>query len=100
MILGVPCVASNVGGISDMLTHNQEGFLYQADAAYMLAYYVCELFGNDVLAHTFSKNTRVKALRTHDQNVNLRALLAIYNEIVKRELIVYPTLESRELVEQ
>lgn len=26
MILGVPCVASDVGGISDMLTHNEEGF--------------------------------------------------------------------------
>lgn len=88
MILGVPCVASNVGGVADMLSHEQQGFLYQVDVPYMLAHFVCELFGNDVLANTISENTRRKGLRTHDQNKNITRLLEIYHEISSRELIV------------
>ena len=48
MVLGVPCVASDVGGVSDMLKHKEEGFVYQTDAPYMLAHYVCEIFENEV----------------------------------------------------
>jgi glycosyltransferase involved in cell wall biosynthesis len=36
MILGVPCVSSDVGGVSDMIKHREEGFVYQTDAPYML----------------------------------------------------------------
>lgn len=58
MLLGVPCVASDVGGVPDMLKHKEEGFLYQADAPYMLAHYVCEIFKNKNLALKFSNNAR------------------------------------------
>lgn len=81
MILGVPCVAANVGGVSDMLNHKEEGFVYQVDASYMLAYYVCEIFANDELALRFSAKARERALRTHDKEVNLNALLSIYKTI-------------------
>ena len=63
MILGVPSVASYVGGIPDMLKDKEEGFLYQHDAPYMLAQYVCEIFENQDLALKFSKNARERALR-------------------------------------
>ena len=29
MIVGVPCVASDVGGISELITHGKTGFLYR-----------------------------------------------------------------------
>ena len=41
--IGSSCVASYVGGVSDMLRQNEEGFIYQADAPYMMAYYICEI---------------------------------------------------------
>jgi len=81
MLLGVPIVASNVGGVSDMLVHQQEGFTYQHDAPYMLAYYVCQIFGSDELALEFSKNARQHALQTHNREKNLSSLLRIYDEI-------------------
>jgi len=43
MLLGVPCVASHVGGVANMLGP-EEGFLYQSTAPYMLAHYIRELF--------------------------------------------------------
>ncbi|MEI6520976.1 MAG: glycosyltransferase, partial [bacterium] len=38
-LLGVPCVASYVGGVIDRIEHGIDGYLYQHDAPYMLAYY-------------------------------------------------------------
>ena len=81
MILGVPCIASDVGGITDMLTHKEEGFVYQGDAPYMLAHYVCEIFENKKLAIHFSKQARIRALLTHDRVVNTDTLLNIYVDI-------------------
>lgn len=83
MILGVPCVASHVGGIPDMLEHNKEGFVYQTDAPYMLAYYVCEIFKNRELALHFSQNARKHALITHNKETNTKRLLEIYNKILE-----------------
>lgn len=84
MILGVPCVASYVGGIPDMLKHEEEGFLYQADAPYMLAHYVCEIFENKDLALKFSKAARERALMTHDIKNNTARLIEIYNNILTK----------------
>ncbi|KTD88411.1 glycosyltransferase family 4 protein [Paenibacillus etheri] len=83
MILGVPCVASFVGGVSDLLIDKQEGFLYQSDAPYMLAHYVCEIFTDNNLALKFSISAREHALRTHDRESNLEKITQIYNNIVE-----------------
>ncbi|MBK5442696.1 glycosyltransferase family 4 protein [Peribacillus sp. TH24] len=84
MILGVPCVASDVGGVSDMLKHKEEGFVYQADASYMLAHYVCEIFKNDELALEFSDKSRSHALKTHDPISNTKKLMTIYEDILEK----------------
>ncbi|QRN85475.1 glycosyltransferase family 4 protein [Clostridia bacterium] len=81
MILGVPCVASDVGGVADMLKHKEEGFVYQSDAPYMLAYYVCELFQNENLALNFSRKASDHALETHDREKNTKRLIEIYRNI-------------------
>lgn len=86
MMLGVPSVASAVGGIPDMLVDKEEGFLYQHDAPYMLAYYVCEIFERNDLALRFSKNARQHALKTHDKDENIRTLIEIYNNILEIKL--------------
>jgi len=82
MILGVPSVASYVGGIPDLIRDRIDGFLYQHDAPYMLAHYVCEIFGNKELALSFSKNAREKALLRHDISKNTNRLLDIYRSIL------------------
>lgn len=81
MILGVPVISSNVGGVSDLLKHNEEGYLYQADAPYMLAYYLNQLFDNEELQVHLGKKAREHALKTHDFETNYNKLLEIYEEI-------------------
>ena len=81
MILGMLCVSSYVGGVANMLKDKEEGFLYQADAPYMLAHYVMQMFENDEMAIHMGNQARIHALRTHSAEVNLENLLNIYRKI-------------------
>jgi glycosyltransferase involved in cell wall biosynthesis len=85
MMLGVPTVSSYVGGIKNLLTGGVDGFLYQHDAPYMLAYYVCQIFSSDELATSFSMHAREHALKTHDRQKNRDDLLAIYDSVIRSQ---------------
>ena len=83
MILGVPCVSSDVGGVKNMMVHGKEGFLYSYDEYYMIAHYISRIFENDALALRFSEAGRQHAKRTHDPQRNLEDVRKAYCEIVQ-----------------
>lgn len=83
MLLGIPCISSDVGGVKNMLEHNKEGFIYQGDAPYMLAHYVKEYFRNPDLARSFGLQAKKHASVTHNRENNLKTLLKIYEEIIQ-----------------
>ena len=80
MLLGVPCVASDVGGVTNML-HPGEGYVYPSTAPYMLAHDIMEVFAMEDRAAELGAAARAHARKTHDPEKNLRDLLAIYREI-------------------
>lgn len=82
MLVGCPVVASNVGGVNNMLNHKKDGFMYQSSAPYMLSYYVNKIFEDDNLAIEFSKNSREHSAQTHNRDKNIKKLLEIYQDIV------------------
>ena len=86
MLLGVPCVASNVGGTSDMLIDKEEGFLYPYTEPAMLAYYISKVFNDDELASKIGKNAKAHALITHDRKTNTDNMLKIYRRISNEEI--------------
>lgn len=86
MLLGVPSITSYVGGVGDMIEHKKEGFVYQSDAPYMLAYYICEIFENNEKATIFSKNAKERARITHNRKNNVNQMTRIYNDILKDSL--------------
>lgn len=81
MLVGTPCIASDVGGVRNMLEHCKEGFVYSADEIYMMAGYLMKLMSDDTLAMTISEAARVHANATHDRKVNAKRLIEIYNEL-------------------
>ena len=85
MLLGMPVVASNVGGVADMLEHNKEGYLYQADAPYLLAYYIVEFFENQDREKEFGQKAKIHAAKTHNKKENFQKLLQIYESIGRKE---------------
>lgn len=83
MLLGMPCVAADVGGVTTMMKHDEEGFVYQSTAPYMLAHYIETVFTMGADAAAMGQAARSHALKTHDPETNLRDLLNIYEEIAK-----------------
>ena len=83
MLLGVPSVASDVGGVNSMMSHGIEGFLYPADEPYMISHYIKRIFANPSIANTLSANSRKRAEITHNQDKNLKRIIEIY-ELVSR----------------
>lgn len=81
MLLGVPCVASDVGGVSSLMRHGSEGRIYQSTAPYMLAYHIQTLFAMGPEAAALGQAARAHAQVTHDPERNLETLLAIYGEL-------------------
>lgn len=82
MLLGLPCVASYVGGVPSMLDHNKEGYLYQVDAPYMLAHYIMKLFRDDQLAVNLGKMASQRARMTHSPEKNYEQLMSIYEALI------------------
>lgn len=81
MILGVPVVASDVGGIKSFLSHEKEGLIYHGTADYMLADNIIKIFESKELAIRLGNAAHERAKVFHNVNKNLQALSNIYDEI-------------------
>ena len=81
MILGVPSVASCVGGLQEMIDHGRDGFLYPFDETYTMAHQILRLFEDRALAEQFSRLGHIHAARTYDREQNRIDLLAMYDKI-------------------
>ncbi len=82
MLLGMPCVASNVGGTMDMLVHKKEGFLYPYTEPAMLAYYISQYFENNDLCIEYGKNAKQVASQRHNPQENTKKIIDIYKSII------------------
>ena len=81
MIMGVPVVSADVGGVHNLCVHKKEGLLYAPERLVDMANYIMDIFEDDKLAMALSAAAREHALKTHDPEVNYQRLLEIYHEI-------------------
>ncbi len=106
MLLGVPCVSADVGGIPSIFENGKDGILYGGfkteknefdnicdgknmkmntadDIAKSLYNAVIGIWGNEKDRERFCKNARNHALITHDREKNYEKMVTIYAEISK-----------------
>lgn len=82
MLLGVPVVASEVGGVPDILRDGSEGLLYTADNAGALNAAIGRVFTADATRlEAVCENARRTAKKRHDQDTNYVRLLEIYESL-------------------
>ena len=84
MLLGTPCISSDVGGVNDMLRRDEEGFIYPYDEYYMLAYYIKCVFDCKKRIASVTKKAQEHARITHDPMINSSGVMAIYEEIINQ----------------
>ena len=103
MLLGVPCVSADVGGISSIFTGDADGILYKGFSggeesgrqghdpggeeeleavSGRLAEAVIRMWRDSAKRDEYCRNARAHALRTHDRERNYQKLVEIYEKIL------------------
>ena len=81
MLMGVPVVSSEVGGVSSLFEGEKEGLFYPVEDTKKLAQQIIRIFENDDLAEGLSAAAKQRAAVTHHPETNYERLLEIYHEI-------------------
>ena len=103
MLLGMPCIAANVGGIPSMFTDGTDGILFEGHCALEkesssepkaqedgeglariadhLATAVIEMWSNPEREKEYGRNARVHAMKNHDGHENYRRIMEVYATI-------------------
>lgn len=81
--LGVPVVSTNVGGISTLVHHNEDGVLVPANDPWQMANAIVELYRDDARQELFSKNAREKAQKRHNPKNILSQLMDCYKKVIE-----------------
>lgn len=82
MLVGVPCIASDVGGNADMLNYGQSGLLYCHDEPELLASRIMRMFASAELEQTMADNAYQTARCRHDPADLPNRLIGIYRQII------------------
>lgn len=85
MMVGVPCVASSVGGVPEYVSHGENGFLYRFEEYDIAAAHIEEIFEDDSLAEKLSSNARQNMLELHENNNVFERMVEIYNSILEEK---------------
>lgn len=83
MVVGVPCVASDVGGNANMLNYGTSGLLYCHDEPEMLAARIASIFECDELKKQVAENAYQTARSRHNPKELPERLMGIYAQIIE-----------------
>ena len=85
MILGMPCIATFVGGVGSLITDKKEGLLIQDGDPWAMAGAILEMANNPKQAIQLGKNAREVALTRHNKEKIVTDLLAVYKNIMDKQ---------------
>lgn len=81
MLLGMPCISTFVGGVSDMINHHSEGICIPLNEMYTLPHWIDKVFSDDLFACRIAEEAHKRAEITHNKDVNYQDTLKIYKGI-------------------
>ena len=84
-LLGVPVVATHVGGVATLLKNGEAGILIPTNAPYTLANTLSHLVKNQKQCELMSANERQTAFIRHDPETIKRVILRIYQDILHQK---------------
>lgn len=84
-LLGVPVVATNVGGIPSLIKDRETGFLVPANDPYQTAFVINSLATDKKMNMEIGEQARTVALKRHDKKEIVESLISTYNNILHEE---------------
>lgn len=99
MLLGVPCVTAEIGGVVSVFNNGKDGIAYpgygsleyaeqedkETSQSKVLAHAVLRMWSDEEKMKEYSASASMHARRTHDSKTNYKRLLEIYQEISKED---------------
>lgn len=81
-LLGVPCIASYVGGVPDMMVGYNRGAVYRFEEVEMLA---CEIIKMFSIEHYTDESASAVAHLRHDKIKNAERMIEIYKDVISKK---------------
>lgn len=85
MLMGLPVVATNVGGVPCILKDQEEGLLVQSGDSYALAGAILEVYNNPEKAWEMGRNASIRGIKRNNLDKIIENLLSIYEEIIQTD---------------
>lgn len=82
MSCGIPVVSSSVGGLPELIIHNETGYIAEIGDTDRMAKYAIELLTNEKKYKSFSKNSRERAVKSFDKNLIVPQYLEYYEKVL------------------
>lgn len=83
-LLGLPVIATFVGGIPSLINDGEDGILVPANDPFSMSYEIMKLADDKKRQIDMGVKARQKALKRHDTDTIYHDLLACYSDIIKR----------------
>ncbi|MGA1414944.1 MAG: glycosyltransferase, partial [Candidatus Kapaibacteriota bacterium] len=80
----VPVIGTNLGGIPEVITHSENGFIAELGDIKRMAKYALELLNNPKKWSEFSKKARKRAVEEFDISLIVPQYEALYQSLLKR----------------
>lgn len=84
-ILGVPVIATMVGGVPSLIKEGKTGFLCPANDPYQMAFMIKKVYEDNKMNMTIGEKEREVALKRHDRNKIVNDLIETYKVIIDNE---------------
>lgn len=84
MACGLPVVSSSIGGLPELILHNETGYIAEFADAERMAKYTIDLLKNEKKYKVFSKNSRDRALNVFDKKLIVPQYEAYYDKVLGR----------------
>lgn len=84
-MLGVPPVATNVGGTASLIRDGHTGFLIPTNDPYSAAYHIAKLYEDKELNVKLGDAAHVAAISRHDKKKIVKELLDVYKQILQEK---------------
>ena len=82
MSCGVPVISSSVGGLPELIVHNQTGYIAEFSDVDRMAKYALELLRNEKKINSFSKKSRQRAEKIFEKKLIVPKYIEYYEKIL------------------
>jgi N-acetyl-alpha-D-glucosaminyl L-malate synthase BshA len=83
MACGLPVISSSVGGLPELVRHNETGFIAEIGDVDRMAKYALELLSNNKKYKLFSENSRQRAVDKFDKSIVVPLYEEYYEQILR-----------------